>query len=145
LVAALLKRYDLRAVMTGAGLLAGAGLIVVPLPGELNLLWLTLALTSLGVAILLPLCAARVSAAVAADEQGLALGGNQALQVGAEAVSGLVGGALAAIVSGLPLIVFGVVALVATGLSGIRRVAPVPALTPAAPGAEGRRPRIRRR
>ncbi len=117
LVSALLKRYDLRTVMAGAGLLAAAGLIVVPLPGRLNLLWLTLALTSLGVAILLPLCAARISAAVAAEEQGLALGSNQALQVGGEAVSGLVGGALAAIVSGLPLIVFGVVALAATVFS----------------------------
>src|SRR6201999_4035037 len=67
LVSALLKRYGLRTVMAGAGLLAAVGLIVVPLPGRLNLLWLTLALTSLGVAILLPLCAARISAAVAAD------------------------------------------------------------------------------
>jgi DHA1 family tetracycline resistance protein-like MFS transporter len=124
LVAALLKRYDIRTVMTAAGLLAAVALIVVPLPGKLNLLWLTLALSSLGVAILLPLCSVRVSAAVAADEQGLALGSNQALQVGGEAVSGLVGGALAAIVSGLPLVVFGVVALGATAFSWIRRPAP---------------------
>jgi DHA1 family tetracycline resistance protein-like MFS transporter len=117
LVAWLLKRYTVNAIMTGAGLLAGVALIVVPLPGVLNLLWFTLALSSLGVAILLPLCSVRISAAVAADEQGLALGSNQALQVGGEAVSGLVGGALAAIVSGLPLVVFGVVALGATALS----------------------------
>jgi MFS family permease len=123
-VAALLRRYDMRTVMAGAGLLAGASLIVVPLPGKLDLLWLTLALSSLGVAILLPLCSVRISAAVAADEQGLALGSNQALQVGGEAVSGLVGGALAAIVSGLPLVVFGVVALVATALGWGRRPTP---------------------
>jgi DHA1 family tetracycline resistance protein-like MFS transporter len=124
LVAALLKRYDIPAVMTAAGLLAGAALIVVPLPGKLNVLWLTLALASLGVAILLPLCSVRISAAVAADEQGLALGSNQALQVGGEAFSGLIGGALAAIASELPLVVFGVVALGATAFSWSRRPTP---------------------
>ena len=126
LVAWLLKRYAINTVMIAAGLLAGVALIVVPLPGVLNLLWLTLALSSLGVAILLPLCSVRISSAVAADEQGLALGSNQALQVGGEAVSGLVGGALAAIVSGLPLVVFGVVALAATALSASGRRARTP-------------------
>ena len=117
LVAALLRRFDLPSVLVAAGVLAGVSLIVAPLPGRQGLLWLTLGLSSLGIAILLPVCAARISAAVSGDEQGLALGTNQALQVGGEAASGLIGGALAAVVSGLPLIVFGVVALVATALS----------------------------
>ena len=117
LVAALLRRFDIPRVLVAAGVLAGVSLIVVPLPGRQGLLWLTLGLSSLGIAILLPLCAARISAAVSGDEQGLALGTNQALQVGGEAACGLIGGALAAIVSGLPLVVFGVVALAATALS----------------------------
>jgi MFS family permease len=123
LVAALLKRFEVPTLMAAAGVVAGVSLIVIPLPGRLGAAWLTLALTSLGVAILMPLCAARVSAAVSADEQGLTLGTNQALQVGSEAVSGFVGGALAALASGLPLIVFGVIALIATAMSApVRRV-----------------------
>src|SRR5262245_48117429 len=44
-----------------------------------------------------------ISVAVRADEQGHAMGNNQSLQVGAEALSGLLGGVLAAVVVKLPL------------------------------------------
>src|SRR5262245_8530149 len=44
-----------------------------------------------------------LSVAVGADEQGPAMGNNQSLQVGAEALSGLLGGVLAAAVVKLPL------------------------------------------
>ena len=51
---------------------------------------------------------------LAADdsEQGRAMGNNQAMQVGAESISGLAGGALAAILIRLPLVVFAGVAIV---------------------------------
>ena len=47
------------------------------------------------------------------------MGNNQSLQVGAEALSGLVGGLLAAVVVKLPLLVLGVVAMVASAVLGV--------------------------
>jgi hypothetical protein len=51
----------------------------------------------------------------AESEQGRVMGNNQALQVGAEALSGLIGGVLAALAVKLSLVVLGAVA-VAGGL-----------------------------
>jgi hypothetical protein len=59
------------------------------------------------------------------------MGTNQALQVGAESLSGIIGGLLAAVMVKLSLITLGVVAVVAAavlvlvrGLGGPRRTAP---------------------
>jgi DHA1 family tetracycline resistance protein-like MFS transporter len=120
LLRSLLRRFTAHALIVAAGTLTGVAMIVVPLPGILNLLWVTLGLTALGLAIVLPLCASTLSEAAGADEQGHVLGANQSLQVGAEAVSGLAGGALAAVVSALPLLVFGGIALVASTLASTR-------------------------
>ena len=49
----------------------------------------------------------------AADEQGRAMGNNQALQVEAEALSGLVGGALAMLAVKVSLVAFGGIAVLA--------------------------------
>jgi hypothetical protein len=53
--------------------------------------------TALALAICLPSCAAMLSLAASDQEQGRVMGNNQSMQVGAESLSGLVGGALAAI------------------------------------------------
>jgi hypothetical protein len=77
--------------------------------------------------------AAMVSGAVDAEQQGSALGSNQSLQVGAEAVSGLAGGALAAISTALPLPAMGALALLGAGLlsrPAARDAAAPPAPTP---------------
>jgi hypothetical protein len=57
-----------------------------------------------------------VSDAVGPAEQGRALGTNQSLQVGAEGLSGLAGGGLAAISTALPLPVMGGLALLGSAL-----------------------------
>jgi MFS family permease len=121
LVPLLFRRSTPRRVLAGAGFLTGVSLIVVPLPGVLWTLWITLALASFGIALLLAFCAAQVSSAAGEDEQGRVLGNNQSLQVGAEVVSGLAGGALAAVASGTPLVVFGVVTIVAAVVSSSSR------------------------
>lgn len=54
--------------------------------------------------------------AVDSEQQGSALSSNQSLQVGAEGVSGLAGGGLAAISTALPLPAMGVLALLGAGL-----------------------------
>jgi hypothetical protein len=55
------------------------------------------------------------------------MGNNQALQVGAEALSGIVGGLLAAVFVKLSLIVLGAVAIVAALLLRGHNAAPPPA------------------
>jgi DHA1 family tetracycline resistance protein-like MFS transporter len=79
-------------------------------------LWPLLFLTGAAVAVCLPSSATLLSNAVAATEQGQVMGTNQALQVGAEALSGLAAGLLAAVIVKLPLLVLGLVALIAAFL-----------------------------
>ena len=83
------------------------------LPAAPEALWVTLFLTSLALAICLPASATMLSLAAGADEQGRAMGNNQALQVGAEALSGLLGGLLAMVAVKLSLVAFGGAALTA--------------------------------
>ncbi len=126
LVRLLFRRCSPRAVLVAAGLLAGVSSLTVPLPGVLGSLWLTLATTSLGIGILLAFCAVQLSTAATNGEQGRVLGTNQSLQVGAQVLSGLLGGAIAALSTGAPLILFGGLSIIAAALSfgrfGARRV-----------------------
>ena len=116
LVARLSRRWSPRelAVRFGAGLAVALAVVVVPRPE--GALWVTLAACALALAVCLPAMAATVSDAAPSAEQGRALGANQSLQVGAEGVSGLGGGALAAVSTTLPLPVLGLVALAGAGL-----------------------------
>ena len=85
--------------------------MLLPFPGVENLLWLTLALTALALAVCLPSCATVLSLSVDDAEQGHVMGNNQSLQVGTEALAGVVGGLAAAAVIELPFVVFGAAAL----------------------------------
>ena len=75
-------------------------------PESTGALWFTLGATALALAICLPSCAAMLSLAASDQEQGRAMGNNQSMQVGAEALSGLAGRALAAILITFSLLVF---------------------------------------
>jgi MFS family permease len=91
-------------------------LAAIVIPHAQTALWVTLGVTALAAAICLPAAAAIVSAAVAPDQQGSALGSNQSLQVGAEAITGVAGGLLAAVSIRLPLDTMAVLALLAAAL-----------------------------
>jgi MFS family permease len=101
-------------VRCGAALAVCLAAVIVPRPE--GALWATLFACSLALAICLPSMAAIVSDAVGPAEQGRALGTNQSLQTGAEGVSGLAGGGLAAISTALPLPVMGALALLGSAL-----------------------------
>ena len=92
---------------------AATGLLAAPVvaPRTTTLLWPLLFLTAGALAVCLPSCATLLSQAAGEREQGQVMGDNQALQVAAEAVSGLMSGLLAAMLVKLPLIVFGGIAL----------------------------------
>jgi phenylacetate-coenzyme A ligase PaaK-like adenylate-forming protein len=75
----------------------------IVIPSSEGPLWVTLGATALVLAVCLPAAATIISEAAGPEDQGRALGSNQSLQVGAEAISGLGGGLLAAIADVLPL------------------------------------------
>jgi DHA1 family tetracycline resistance protein-like MFS transporter len=116
LVGWLSKKMDPRrlTVRFGAALAVCLAAVIVLHPE--GALWATLFACSLALAVCLPSMAAIVSDAVGPAEQGRALGTNQSLQVGAEGLSGLAGGGLAAISTALPLPVMGGLALFGSAL-----------------------------
>ena len=112
LVGALSRRAQPRTMVLYSALAMGVLMALIVVPTSKNSLWFTLGATALALAVCLPSCAAMLSLAANDSEQGRAMGNNQSIQVGAEAISGLAGGALAAILIDLPLPVFAGVALV---------------------------------
>ncbi len=114
------KRFAIKTLTVWSGLLTGVLMIVVVVPHPISALWITLFLTSAALALCLPSCATLLSLAANNDEQGRVMGNNQALQVGAEALSGVIGGLLAAIVVKLSLIALGAVAILAAILLMIK-------------------------
>jgi MFS family permease len=135
LVGALSRHARPRTMVLYSALAMGVLMAVIVIPRSTAALWFTLGSTALALAICLPSCAAMLSLAADDQEQGRAMGNNQSMQVGAESVSGLAGGALAAALITLPLLVFAGVA-VAGGLvlGNLTRRAPaapaLPALDP---------------
>jgi DHA1 family tetracycline resistance protein-like MFS transporter len=116
LVGRLSGRIDPRRLTVRFGAALAVCLAVVIAPRPEGALWVTLFACALALAICLPSMAAMVSGAVGRAEQGRALGTNQSLQTGAEGVSGLAGGGLAAISTALPLPVMGALALLGSVL-----------------------------
>jgi predicted MFS family arabinose efflux permease len=110
------SRFAIKSIAIWSGFLTGVLMILVVVPRPMRALWLTLFLTSAALALCLPSCATLLSAAAGKSDQGRVMGNNQALQVGAEALSGVVGGLLAAILVKLSLIVLGAVAILAAVL-----------------------------
>jgi MFS family permease len=115
------RMTPLRTLTIGSGVLAIVMATIV-IPSSEGPLWVTLGATALVLAVLLPAAATIISEAAQAEEQGRALGSNQSLQVGAEAVAGLGGGVLAAIANVLPL--SAMAALSAVACVGYRRARP---------------------
>jgi DHA1 family tetracycline resistance protein-like MFS transporter len=116
LVAFLSRRLDPRRLTIRCGLALAVCLAAVVVPHPQGALWVTLGACALALAVCLPSMASMISQAVGPGEQGSALGSNQSLQVGAEGLSGLAGGGLAAISTALPLPAMGALALLGSGL-----------------------------
>lgn len=109
----LAQRFQTKTLTVWSAFLTGCFMIVVVAFRSGHSLWATLFLTSGALAICLPACATLLSKAAEEAEQGRVMGNNQALQVGAEALSGLVGGLTAALFVELPLILLGLLAMIA--------------------------------
>jgi DHA1 family tetracycline resistance protein-like MFS transporter len=105
------KRYSVKTLAINSAILTGVFMVIVVIPRSQQILWLTLFLTALALAICLPSVATFLSMAAPSNEMGRVMGNNQALQVGAEALSGLAGGLLAAISIKLSLLILGIMAI----------------------------------
>ena len=116
LVALVSRRWGPREITVRFGAALAICLAVVVIPDPEGALWVTLGACALALSLCLPSMAAMISAAVPGERQGSALGSNQSLQVGAEGISGLAGGSLAAIATSLPLPAMGALALAGAGL-----------------------------
>lgn len=110
------KRCTPRTMSVAASLLMGVFILLVVLPGSMNWLWIPVLLTGLALAVAFPACAAMVSCMVGSETQGRVMGANQSVQVGAETLSGVMAGVLAAAVFELPVIVFALSAILAAVL-----------------------------
>jgi MFS family permease len=135
MIGALSRHARPRTLVQFSALAMGLLMALIVLPRTTTSLWFTLGFTALALAVCLPSCAAMLSLAADDREQGRAMGNNQSVQVGAESISGLVGGALAALVIPLPLLVFAGLAIVGSLLlvRSVRRqtlAAPDPMQTP---------------
>jgi DHA1 family tetracycline resistance protein-like MFS transporter len=108
----LMKRFAAQRLMFWSAILFAAAMIAIVVPSSQSALWFTLFVAGLFLGVCLPTSSSVLSLAVGEDEQGQVLGNNQSLQVGAESLSGLVAGFLAAIFIPLPMIVLAIVALI---------------------------------
>jgi MFS family permease len=112
----LTERLAVKAITVWSAALTGIFMVALILPrGEAGL-WPLLFLVGASLAVCLPSCATLLSNAANPEEQGRVMGNNQAIQVGAEALSGLAAGFLAAVVIKLPLVVLGTISVVAAAL-----------------------------
>jgi MFS family permease len=106
-------RVDTKTLAIWSASLTGTFMIAVVVFRPVETLWVTLFLTSGALALCLPACATLLSSAATEAEQGRVMGNNQALQVGAEALSGFLGGLAAALMVELPLVLLGLLAIMA--------------------------------
>lgn len=84
------------------------------IPQSTTMLYFTLFLPGLALAVALPVSASMISLTAGEDAQGRALGNNLSIEVGAEVLSGLAAGFLAAYFIKLPMFAICAVALTAT-------------------------------
>lgn len=131
LMAPLSKHFGLTRLAVGGAAIAGLAMVSITFPPQLGSIWITAGLTTLIGTLVLAACPTILSNQVSAERQGRVMGNNQALQVGAESLSAVIGGALAAISIPLPLIVFGVLLVAAGALLIFLPAASEPALVPA--------------
>ena len=116
------KRLSYRMAAVIGGVLMGGFMVIVVLPSEQWMLWITLFLVAAPLALCMTAIAALISSVVGADRQGRVMGNNQAIQVGAEGLSGILGGLIAAIAIWLPLIVLAGIAIVGVALLICKRL-----------------------
>ncbi len=106
------KRFTLKAITTWTAVIGGLLVIIIIVPKSEMSYWFTAGPAAFITVMAIAACGSYLSTLVGPERQGRVLGNNLALQVGAESLSALIGGFLAAILIPLPLITYGVVAII---------------------------------
>lgn len=114
----LAKRYTTKNFLSALLIIGGILTFIVVLPTHFNWIWLTFGLAAIPTVMALPTCTTWLSKHVGSNEQGQALGNNQALLVLGEASSAAIGGAIAAIIIPLPIVLIGAL-LIGTGIAAL--------------------------
>ena len=99
----LAKMHSTRSITIYSSALLGVLCLVLIIPQPAYMQYLSLFLPGLALAVALPACATLISLAASEREQGRVLGNNLSLEVGAEVLSGLAAGFLAAYFIQLPM------------------------------------------
>jgi len=110
------KLHSPRVITIYAALLFGLFNLLVIVPQSELMLYASLFLPGLALAVALPVSASMISLTAGEDAQGRALGNNLSLEVGAEVLSGLAAGFLAAYFIKLPMFAICAVAILAAGI-----------------------------
>ena len=116
----LAKRYSSRTITVYSSIIFGISALIIIIPEPVSALWVTLFLPGLALAVALPACTAMLSFMVVGEQQGSVLGNNLSLEVGAEVLSGLAAGFLAAYLIELPMYAVSVIAVFAGVFLAIR-------------------------
>jgi len=110
--ATLSKRFGLKSFITSTAVIGGLLLVSIVIPSSEFSYWFTAGPASFVLVMTVAGCGAYLSTLVGPERQGRVLGNNLALQVGAESLSAIIGGFLAAILIPLPLITYGIIAVI---------------------------------
>jgi DHA1 family tetracycline resistance protein-like MFS transporter len=109
--APLSRRFTLKSITIWTGILSGLLIVSIVIPNAEVSYWFTAGPASFIGVLAIAACGTYLSTLVSAERQGRVLGNNLALQVGAESLSAFLGGFLAAVLIPLPLITYGVAAI----------------------------------
>ncbi len=109
----LAKRFTPMRITVYSAIVLGISMFAIIIPGVEWMLWITLFMPGLALAVALPSCASMLSLMVSGEEQGHVLGNNLSLEVAAEVLSGLAAGVLAAMFIKLPIAALSAIAVAA--------------------------------
>jgi DHA1 family tetracycline resistance protein-like MFS transporter len=110
LFAPLSKKFTLKAFIVLTAVIGGLFVAAVVVPKSETSYWFTAGPATIFLVMTMAACSAYISGLVSGERQGRVLGNNLAIQVGAESLSALLGGFLAAVLIPLPLLTYGLVA-----------------------------------
>ncbi|MCE3237195.1 MAG: tetA 2 [Gammaproteobacteria bacterium] len=113
LLGRLTQWFSTQKLLSGLLFIGGLLVILIALPSYFGWIWLVYGLAVIPTVMALPVSTAWLAQQARADEQGQVLGNNQALLVLGESTSAAIGGLIAAIYISLPVVMMGVILLIA--------------------------------
>lgn len=105
------KKFSLKTFITLTAVAGGLFVASIVVPRSEVSYWFTAGPATIFLVMTMAACGAYISGLVSGERQGRVLGNNLALQVGAESLSALLGGFLAAYIIPLPLLTYGIIAI----------------------------------